>query len=91
MMRSDELDALCDDLPATIIEKRAAGLLALAGEEALEVAAQDPDLWQLLLDRELAYSKQPGSLDLGANLLYVLEKESGDVTSGSRGGEGVHG
>lgn len=90
MMRSDELDALCEELPVTIIEKRAAGLLALAGEEALEAVAQDPDLWELLLDRELAYSKQPGTLDLGANLLYVLEKETQDETLDNRGAEGVH-
>ena len=77
------MDALFHDEPVEIVERRAAGLLALAGEEALNDAAEDEELWQLLLEKELEYSKNPAVLDCGLNLMYVLRREDHRVlTSG---------
>ena len=75
MMRSHELDALLENEPVTIVEKRTAGLLALAGEDTLNRLAEDEALWRLMLEMELAYSKLPGAVDLGANILYVVRKD----------------
>lgn len=75
MMRSHELDALFADESATVVEKRAAGLLALAGEDTLNRLAEDEALWRLMLEMELAYSKLQGAVDLGANMLYVVRRD----------------
>ena len=75
MMRAQELEELFSDEPAEVVEKRAAGLLALAGEEALNDAAEDEELWRLLLEKELEYSRNPAVLDCGLNLLYVLRRK----------------
>ena len=52
----------------------AAGVLGMAGEEALSDVRQDAELWQLIVERELAWSKLPGTLDAGDNILYVIRK-----------------
>ena len=81
MMRAQEVEALIQDKPVEIVERRAAGLFALAGEEALNDAAEDEKLWQLLLEKELEYSKNPAVLDCGLNLLYVLRRKDHEVQS----------
>jgi len=81
MMKSQEVDELFHDEPVEIVERRAAGLLALAGEEALDDAAEDEELWRLLLEKELEYSKNPAVLDCGMNLLYVLRRKEADIQS----------
>jgi len=74
MMRAQEVDELLNGEPAEVVERRAAGLLALAGEEALDDAAEDEELWRLLLEKELEYSRNPAVLDCGLNLLYVVRR-----------------
>lgn len=74
MMTSADVDALLDLSAVEIVEKRAAGLLGMAGEEALNAVKADQDLWKLIVERELAWSKLPGTLDLGDNILYVVRK-----------------
>ena len=81
MMRAREVDALFHDEPVEVVERRAAGLLALAGEEALNDAAEDEDLWRLLLEKELEYSKNPAALDCGLNLIYVIRRKARGVLS----------
>ena len=81
MMRAQEVEALFNDKPVEIVERRAAGLLGLAGEEALNDAAEDEELWQLLLEKELEYSKNPAVLDCGTNLIYVLRRRDHGVFS----------
>ena len=75
MMKAKEVEELLNHEPVEVVEKRAAGLLALAGEEALNDAAEDEKLWQLLLEKELDYSRNPAVLDCGLNLLYVLRRK----------------
>ena len=75
MMRAQEVEDLLSSEPVEVLERRAAGLLALAGEEALNEAAEDEELWQLLLEKEVEYSRNPAVLDCGLNLLYVLRKK----------------
>lgn len=74
MMRSAQLDALFAGFPAEVIERRSAGLFSLAGDEAVEAARQDAEFWELILDKEIAFSKLPGTLDCGMNLIYVVRK-----------------
>ena len=74
MMTSEDVDALLADAPVDIVEKRAAGILGMAGEEALNAVREDDELWALIVERELAWSKRPGTLDLGDNIVYVVRK-----------------
>ena len=74
MMRSAELDALFADFPVTIKERSSAGLYTQAGDVALENARQDKKFWELVIEKEIAFTKLPGTLDCGMNLIYVVEK-----------------
>ena len=74
MMTSVDVDGLLDLSAIEIVEKRAARLLGMAGEEALNAVKSDLELWNLIVERELAWSRLPGTLDLGENILYVVRK-----------------
>lgn len=74
MMTSADVDALLDFDSVEIVERRAAGLLGMAGEEELNAVKADQDLWNLVVERELAWSRLPGAIDLGDNILYVVRK-----------------
>lgn len=74
MMTSAGLDALLAAEAVDIIEKRAAGVLGMAGEDALNAVREDEELWPLIVERELAWSKLPGTLDVGDNIVYVMRK-----------------
>lgn len=74
MMTSLDADKLFRNEQVDVLEMRAPGLLGMAGEEALNEVQEDPELWDLLVERELTWSKLPGSLDLGDNILYVIRK-----------------
>ena len=74
MMKSSQLDTLLESQNVKIIEKRAAGIFSLAGEEALEQAKADQELWDLLLAKEIEFSKDPAYLNCGANFIYVVKK-----------------
>jgi ubiquinone/menaquinone biosynthesis C-methylase UbiE len=74
MMKSNEIDALFESQNVEVIEKRAAGLFSMAGEEALNQAKADKELWELILSKEVEFSKNPACLDCGANIIYVVRK-----------------
>ncbi len=74
MLRSRDLDALFEHANVEILEKRAAGLFALAGLDALNRAEADEELWRLILSKELEFSRNPACLDCGANIIYVVRK-----------------
>ncbi len=74
MMNSSDLDALFENQKVKFIEKRAAGVFSLAGEEALNQAKADQELWELILNKEIEFSKDPAYLNCGANLIYVVRK-----------------
>ncbi len=74
MMQSRDLDALFAGRDVQIIEKRAAGVFSLAGDAALQQAKADRELWDLILDKELAFSRDPAYLDCGANFIYVVRR-----------------
>ena len=59
-----------------LLEKIDGRTVNLAGEEALNDAAEDEELWRLLLEKEIEYSKNPAVLDCGLNLLYVLRRKA---------------
>lgn len=74
MMTSADVDALLAEEPVDVLEKRAAGVLGMAGEAALDAVREDDELWALVVERELAWSKLPGTLDVGDNIVYVIRK-----------------
>ena len=75
MMKSNDLDALFEGQNIEVMEKRAAGLFSMAGEEALDQAKADKELWELILSKEVEFSKNPACLDCGANVIYVVRKK----------------
>lgn len=74
MMRSSEMDALFADFPVVIQERSSAGLFSQAGDSALENARQDKEFWEFIVEKEVAFTKLPGTLDCGMNIIYVAEK-----------------
>lgn len=74
MMKSSDLDTLFDGQNVQIIERRAAGIFSLAGDDALNQAKADTELWDLLLAKEVEFSKELAYLDCGANFIYVVRK-----------------
>ena len=74
MMKSRDLDAMFENQNVQIIEKRAAGIFSLAGDDALNQAKADKELWDLILYKELEFSKDPPYLDCGTNFIYVVRK-----------------
>ncbi|MHC1694209.1 MAG: class I SAM-dependent methyltransferase [Eubacteriales bacterium] len=65
MMRSRELDELFTHFPANIIEKSSAELFSITDREALETARADSEMWELLIEKEIEFTKYPGTLDCG--------------------------
>ena len=74
MMTSADVDRLLVGEAVDVVEKRAAGVLGMAGETALDAVREDEELWDLVVERELAWSKLPGTLDVGDNIVYVIRK-----------------
>ncbi|WP_238906766.1 class I SAM-dependent methyltransferase [Clostridium sp. YIM B02506] len=74
MMRSSEIDALLSKFPVKIIEKSSAGLFSQSGSDALENVRKDQELWELIIKQEIEFTKLPGTLDCGMNIIYVVEK-----------------
>jgi ubiquinone/menaquinone biosynthesis C-methylase UbiE len=74
MMKSNDLDALFEGQNIEVVEKRAAGLFSMAGEEALDQAKADKELWELILSKEVEFSKNPACLDCVRILFMLLEK-----------------
>ncbi|WP_340023629.1 class I SAM-dependent methyltransferase [Paenibacillus sp. FSL K6-1096] len=74
MMRSSELDALFAQFPVNILERSSAGLYTQAGDADLEKARGDQEFWKLIVEQEIAFTKLPGTLDCGMNLIYVVRK-----------------
>ena len=74
MMTSAGVDSLLAGEAVDVLEKRAAGVLGMAGETALNAVRDDDELWALVVERELAWSRLPGTLDVGDNIVYVIRK-----------------
>ena len=74
MMKCSDLDALFESQNVLVIERRAASIFSLAGEEALNQAKADQELWDLLLSKEIEISKDPAYLNCGANFIYIVKK-----------------
>jgi ubiquinone/menaquinone biosynthesis C-methylase UbiE len=74
MLQSRDLDGLFASQKVEVVEKRAAGIFSMAGEDALNQAKADPELWDLILHKELELSKDPAYLSCGANFIYAVRK-----------------
>jgi len=74
MMKSNDLDALFESPNIQVIEKRAAGIFSMAREVALDQAKADKELWELILNKEIEFSKDPACLDCSANIIYIVRK-----------------
>ncbi len=76
MMRSDQMDDLFSQFPVKIIERSSAGLFTQSGDEALEKARNDKEFWELIVEKEIQFTKLPGTLDCGMNIIYVVQKSN---------------
>ncbi|MDL2319143.1 class I SAM-dependent methyltransferase [Eubacteriales bacterium OttesenSCG-928-A19] len=74
MMRSAEMDNLFAAFPVEVKERSSAGLFSQAGDAALENARNDSAFWTLIVEQEIRFTKLPGTLDCGMNIIYVAEK-----------------
>lgn len=74
MMRSNQMDELFHQFPVNIIERSSAGLFTQAGDVALENARNDREFWELIVEKEIQFTKLPGTLDCGMNIIYVVQK-----------------
>jgi ubiquinone/menaquinone biosynthesis C-methylase UbiE len=74
MMRSSEMDALFAEFPVKVQERSSAGLFTQAGDSAIENARNDKELWNLIIEKEIAFTKLQGTLDCGMNIIYVVRK-----------------
>jgi len=68
------MDALFARLPMTVLEKSSAGLYMQAGDAAVENTRNDRELWELIVEKEIEFTKLPGTLDCGMNIIYVVRK-----------------
>ncbi|HEX3022736.1 MAG TPA: class I SAM-dependent methyltransferase [Lachnospiraceae bacterium] len=76
LMRSDQMDDLFRQFPVKIVERSSAGLYSQAGDVALENARNDKDFWELIVEKEIQFTKLPGTLDCGMNIIYVVQKDN---------------
>jgi hypothetical protein len=60
--------------PVKVIEKSSAGLFSQSRNDALENARQDKEFWELIIKQEIEFTKLPGTLDCGMNIIYIVEK-----------------
>ena len=74
IMRSDQMNDLFNQFPVEIIERSSAGLFTQAGDEALENARNDKEFWELIVEKEIQFTKLEGTLDCGMNIIYVVKK-----------------
>lgn len=74
MMRSTEMDAMFAEFPVKVCERSSAGLFSQAGDLAVENARKDKELWELIVEKEIAFTKLQGTLDCGMNIIYVVQK-----------------
>ena len=74
MMRSSQMDDLFNQFPVKIIERSSAGLFTQSGDVALENARNDKDFWNLIVVKEIQFTKLQGTLDCGMNIIYVVQK-----------------
>jgi ubiquinone/menaquinone biosynthesis C-methylase UbiE len=75
MMKKNDLDILLENKNIEIIERRGAGIFAASGEEALNNAKNDKELWDLILQKEIELSKNENVIELGANIIYIIKKK----------------
>jgi len=75
MMRSSQLDELFGLFPVNVIERSSAGLFSQAGDIALENARKDEEYWELVVEKEIQFTKLQGTLDCGMNIIYVVQKQ----------------
>lgn len=74
MMTSNDMDKLFENKQVKILEKSSAGLFTHSKEEVLNRAKSDNEFWNLLIQKEIAFTKMAGTLDSGMNIIYVVEK-----------------
>ncbi len=74
MMRSTEMDAMFAEFSVNVIERSSAGLFSQAGDSAIENARNDKEFWDLIVEKEIEFTKLQGTLDCGMNIIYVVRK-----------------
>ena len=73
LTRSDVL-ALCRTHEAVLVAEYCGGLLATVGDEQLDRAYANPQLWQLLVDAELRWDTSPGLSEASDHMIMVISR-----------------
>jgi SAM-dependent methyltransferase len=79
MFRSQELRELLVRSGTEILAMSASSSLSTTWDNDLDKIRKDPAKWQEILDLELEAGRQPGCLDMGANLIAAVRKKFGDL------------
>jgi SAM-dependent methyltransferase len=74
MFRWSEIEAMTQRLPCTILGSSASNFLSSGDPDLIAFIEQDHALWQLLLDWEEEYCREPGAVDSATHLLFALER-----------------
>jgi len=78
LFRSVELDELFSSFNVEVIEKSSAGLMTTVDDfenaRLEKVRLEDSEMWDLIVQKEIEFTKYPGTLDCGMNIIYVLKK-----------------
>ncbi len=81
MFRSVELDKLFSEFNVEILEKSSAGLFTTVDDfenaRLEKVRLEDSEMWNLIIKKEIEFTKYPGTLDCGMNIIYVIKKLEG--------------
>ena len=69
------MDALFAQFPVNVIERSSAGLYTQAGDVALENARQDKEIWRLIVEKEIEFTKLQGTLDCTSMSSIKIKKK----------------
>jgi hypothetical protein len=74
MFRWSELTAMFDRHPCTLLAASASNALSAGAPDALARLAASPEHWRRFLDWEESLAQEPGALDGGTHIIFVLRR-----------------
>lgn len=70
-------------------KKQAAGIFSMAGEEDLDQATADNELWERIIGKEIDFSRNIVRIGCSANIFYVV-KNSRTILSAAKMSNSAH-
>lgn len=74
MYRWSELRALLEGRGCQIVAASAANYLSVNQQEVLQQVSADPSMWQLFLEWEEGFCREPGAIDSGTHIIAVVRR-----------------